>query len=77
MLHPRDIPEMEARLAEIGVPVDTLCARAEIDRTTWWRWREAKVSPRLDVWERAVAIFEELAGDDRVSVAGGNLREAS
>lgn len=69
MLHPRDIPQMEAKLAERGVSVDTLCARAAIDRTTWWRWRELKVSPRLDAWQRAVEIFGKLTDVEHASLS--------
>jgi len=72
-LHPRDIPQMEAALSLRGVSIDMLCDRAEIDRTTWWRWREGRVSPRLDVWERAVSIFQELTSDN----LSNSLRVAS
>lgn len=76
MLHPRDIPKMEAALSARGVSIETLCDSAEIDRTTWWRWREGKVSPRLDAWERAVSIFEKLTSDKHVNPPT-NLRVAS
>lgn len=60
MLHPKDIREMEAKLSSLGISVDTLCERSGIARTTWWRWRERRVSPNMAVWDTVVETFNDM-----------------
>lgn len=64
-LMPSDIPTMERCLSEAGVSVDQFCDRAEINRSTWTRWKRRTVSPTLDAWDRAVKAYGATVGTQK------------
>lgn len=51
------IRQIEARLAERGESVASVCRRANIDRSTWHRWKHNAVTPREDQWSRVLAAL--------------------
>jgi hypothetical protein len=59
------ISELERRLSAASVPLARLFAAAEIDRSTWSRWRADLSSPTLKRWEAAKAAVDELAPNAR------------
>jgi uncharacterized protein YcaQ len=60
MRHPSEIEEMERELSDHGVSVARLCERAEIQATTWWRWKTGKTEPAFSRWTKVCAAFDEL-----------------
>jgi len=58
------IKEMEGKLREAGVPVDALCASANIRRSTWTRWKAGVNSPNLTTWDRVSTAFGRLVSDE-------------
>lgn len=57
---PRHIRYVEAKLRERGVTLNRFYAAADISNTTWMRWKNESMSPRISVWNRVVAAFEAL-----------------
>ncbi len=57
-----DIEEIEAGLAEAGVTVKTLCAVAEINQSTWTRWKAGSNAPNMVTWSRVATAAKALCG---------------
>lgn len=68
MVHPKDIPEMERKLNDAGVPVAELCRRAQIAETTWGRWKGEKFNPSFSAWEKVAAAYGEIIKPKAASV---------
>tara|TARA_R100000935_G_scaffold4757_1_gene11160 strand:- start:294 stop:524 length:231 start_codon:yes stop_codon:yes gene_type:complete len=60
MVHPNDIPEMEAALAERGFSVAELCRRASIAETTWGRWKRGEFMPSFRAWGSVTKAYSAL-----------------
>jgi hypothetical protein len=60
MLQPKDIPNMEASLADKGFSVADLCRRAKIAETTWWRWKQGNFNPSWRAWFDVQTAFLEM-----------------
>lgn len=54
------IQRMESQLKDAGASVSQLCDEAKIKRSTWTRWKAAKVAPNMATWERTLSAFENL-----------------
>lgn len=63
MLQPENIPEMEERLRKAGRSVAELCAAANIDRSTWTRWKANETAPRFVTWMGVVSVFDGMASN--------------
>lgn len=61
---PAEISEIVARAEKAGVRLADVLRAAEVDRSTWSRWRAGITTPRLDNW-RAVNV----AVDDLIRLA--------
>lgn len=61
---PKDhVDRLASRLKEEGVPIDLVLSEAKVDRSTWTRWKQGKLTPRMDSWMRVKAAAEaRLAG---------------
>jgi hypothetical protein len=60
---------IEQRVTAAGVNMAEVCRRAEIQHTTWWRWKTGKAQPRKRAWEKLLTtvrgIEEERAAAQR------------
>ncbi len=54
------IRRMEDQLKHAGASVSQLCDEANIKRSTWTRWKAAKVAPNMATWERTLSAFDSL-----------------
>ncbi len=56
---PKDhVVELESRLKLGGVKVHDVLVAANLDRSTWTRWKQGKLTPRMDSWMRVSAEAE-------------------
>lgn len=55
-----DIKRMTDGLAEMKVSDAEFCRRAEINVTTWGRWKRGEFMPSMRLWTRVVAEFDAL-----------------
>lgn len=60
VLTPADIPRMEDALTEAGSSVDSLCETADVNRSTWTRWKSGVSKPLWAKWEDVCAAFTRL-----------------
>lgn len=60
MVHPNDIPEMEATLAAHGVSISAMCRKASVAETTWGRWKRGEVSPTFKTWDAVALAYYEI-----------------
>lgn len=63
MLKPMTVSEVERVLAEKHVPLARALEAADIDRSTWTRWRSGKTQPRLDRWLLIEHFVQKLLSD--------------
>lgn len=56
------IAEIERRLKAARFSVARLCREAEIDPTTWQRWKNSDTKPRGREWWRAMGACSKLIG---------------
>lgn len=54
------ISEMSSELARRGIPEAELCRVAEINATTWGRWKRGEFAPNMRSWDRVSAAFQQL-----------------
>jgi hypothetical protein len=52
--------DAERRLRIVGATVGTLCAAAEIDRSSWTLWKAGKFKPRPKRWQRVERELREI-----------------
>lgn len=57
---PSEVLAIEGRLKAAGVPVQSLLEAAEVDRSTWTRWKSGSFQPRLSKWFDVAAAAERL-----------------
>jgi len=60
MVHPNDIPKMEAALAARGISVSAMCRKASVAETTWGRWKRGEVSPTFKTWDAVSTAYSEI-----------------
>lgn len=53
---------LESRLSKARVPLSRVLTAADIDRSTWSRWRADKSSPTLRNWEAVNTAVDRFAG---------------
>jgi len=58
VLHYRYLGEGE--LVRIGKTPDDLCRKADINRSTWTRWKAGTVIPNLATWQRVREALSTL-----------------
>lgn len=56
LLSPEDV---ERLAAAAGLSITTVCARAGISHTTFYRWKSGKTGPTLDVYRRIRDVLRE------------------
>lgn len=56
------IHSIELRLQFAGESVDSFCQRADIDRSTWQRWKVLATEPKMSSWERVTHAAESIEG---------------
>ncbi len=54
------LTEIERRLRLARIPLQALFRAADINGSTWTRWRSAKTSPRLTTWTNVQRAAEDL-----------------
>lgn len=54
------LQQIEQRLRKAEVRIAAVLSAAEIDRSTWSRWRAGKTQPRLDRWQNVLATVDRL-----------------
>jgi hypothetical protein len=50
---------LEERLKGSGIKVADVLSAARVDYSTWTRWKQGKLTPRMDSWMRVTAAAEE------------------
>jgi transcriptional regulator with XRE-family HTH domain len=54
-------PEEIERLAqEAGMNASQLCMRANVARTTFWRWKKRKLTPSIAVYRRLIDALDQV-----------------
>jgi transcriptional regulator with XRE-family HTH domain len=56
------IENIEQRAATAKTPISTVLARAGVNDTTWWRWKNGKSSPTLSTIQRLGRVLDEIEG---------------
>lgn len=56
------ILDIEARLRPTGASVARICREADIDRSTWHRWKAGGDVPRGSTWEKVRGALEGRIG---------------
>ena len=51
---------LECRLLRAAVPLALVLSRAEVDRSTWSRWRAEKNGPTLSKWRAVLQAVDDL-----------------
>lgn len=58
---PTDVRRAEDLARRKGVSVNALCARAEVSRATWTRWKNQSIrQPYPTSWKRVEAVLAEI-----------------
>lgn len=55
-----EIAHIEAELSAGGHTVKALCARAEVNQSTWTRWKNGATEPNTATWRKVKAAFADL-----------------
>lgn len=63
MLDLVQINDIEAALEKRGLPVAELCRRAEVDPTTWWRWKTGRFFPSFKASVAVEDAFKEILAE--------------
>lgn len=61
------IEAIERGLSVAGVTVKALCDAAEINQSTWTRWKAGSNAPNMTTWARIEAAFDQLAKRDEAA----------
>lgn len=60
---PRDhVLELEQRLKDGNVNIGEVLAEAQIDRSTWTRWKQGRFAPGMDKWLRVTSVAQKRLG---------------
>lgn len=60
MVNSNRYTDIEARVRAAGYNLGQFFAAAELDRSTWTRWRNGETGPTLRNWERVQDTINEL-----------------
>lgn len=60
---PSQIRSIEQALADAGLSVRALCARAGVNQSTWTRWKAGSNTPNMSTWSRVQEAFESMIND--------------
>ncbi len=47
---PAEAKSLEVRVKEAGLRIQPILDEAQLDRSTWTRWKQGALTPRLDTW---------------------------
>jgi len=53
------LADIEKRCADINTPVRDVLADAQIDWSTWWRWKKPKSSPTIATLSRVTKALDK------------------
>jgi predicted transcriptional regulator len=59
------LDQMMRRAEELGVDFEEACDRAEIVKTTRWRWQAGTISPREGTALKVLEQIEKMAAERR------------
>lgn len=59
-----EIRSIEKRLAVRKVPLGVILTVANINRSTWTRWKSGATSPRMNTWSAAQDAAAKVLGKD-------------
>jgi hypothetical protein len=51
---------LEQRAKSHGLRMRDVCVAADLDFSTFWRWKKGEVKPSLEAWERLQATIDHL-----------------
>jgi hypothetical protein len=57
-----EITQIEAAMKRRGVTIRALCDAAQINSSTWTRWKSGANGPTLMTWSRVTAALGRLEG---------------
>jgi hypothetical protein len=66
---PAEISVLESRLSEARIPLSRVFTKAEIDRSTWSRWRAGSVDPTMGNWRAVQEAVDNLIADASAALA--------
>lgn len=55
------IAQIERHLRKARVSVNSVCRRADVDRSTWTRWKNGDTEPNTKTWRKVVEALPEDA----------------
>ena len=55
-----EIERVERVLSEVGCTVKALCDAAEINQSTWTRWKAGSNGPTMATWARVEAALADM-----------------
>lgn len=53
------IQKLEQRAAVLGLPINELCRRAKIRRSTFTRWKSDETQPTMRLYQRVLRVLEK------------------
>lgn len=57
---PEPVADLFCRAYRAGLQWKDVLDRAEVSRTTWWRFETRRISPRIDQLEKVERAIDEL-----------------
>jgi predicted transcriptional regulator len=57
-----EIEAIEAKLKDAGASVTALCAAADVNQSTWTRWKSGKTVPNMATWQKVNSAFKSIVG---------------
>jgi predicted transcriptional regulator len=61
------IKDIEARAKSAGVSMASLLAQADVNESTWWRWKLGKSSPLFSSMQRVTKAIEAVELERRAA----------
>lgn len=55
-----DIRRLERRLQKAGISIAAVCRRADLNQTSWVKWKNGTSSAKIETWRRAERAAEAL-----------------
>ncbi len=59
---PTLIPDLERAARRAGVSVNDLCKQADVNRSTWQRWKKGLGEPKATSWTRLHELRSQYLG---------------